>query len=365
MENKMKHIAVSVIMVAFFLGFSVFCLLKPADDFSDSERRGLARAPLFKWESVFSGKFMTDFEKYSLDQFPMRDAFRGVKAVVSNYVFGQKDNNGIYVKDGYAAKMEYPYNEASVAYAAKRFQYVYDKFLKGTDAKSYLSIIPDKHYYLNEGERLELEYDRLFADMAGQMSFAEYIDITGTLSLDSFYKTDTHWRQEKLIPTAGKLAEDMGVKLSGKYREEILEKDFYGVYYGQAALPLQADKMRYLTNDVLDEAKVYDFQNNKEIEIYDMEKAFGKDPYEIFLSGSLSLLTIENAQATTEKELVIFRDSFGSSIAPLFAEGYKKITMVDIRYMHPNVLERFIEFDHQDVLFLYSTLVLNNSEVLK
>lgn len=61
----------------------------------------------------------------------------------------------------------------------------------------------------------------------------------------------------------------------------------------------------------------------------------------------------------------MFRDSFGSSLAPLFIEGYKKITLVDIRYMHPNMLEQFIEFNNQDVLFIYSTSVLNNSEMLK
>ena len=96
-----------------------------------------------------------------------------------------------------------------------------------------------------------------------------------------------------------------------------------------------------------------------------MEKAYGKDPYEMFLSGSLSLITIENPNATTDKELVIFRDSFGSSIAPLLVEGYAKITLVDIRYITSDLVGRFIDFENQDVLFLYSTLVLNNSVTLK
>ena len=36
--------------------------------------------------------------------------------------------------------------------------------------------------------------------------------------------------------------------------------------------------------------------------VYDMQKAYGKDPYEMFLSGSLSLITIENPHAQTDKE---------------------------------------------------------------
>ena len=96
-----------------------------------------------------------------------------------------------------------------------------------------------------------------------------------------------------------------------------------------------------------------------------MEKAYGKDPYELFLSGALSLITIENPNATTDKELVIFRDSFGSSIAPLLVEGYAKITLVDIRYISSDIVGNFVDFDNQDVLFLYSTLILNNSVTLK
>ena len=91
----------------------------------------------------------------------------------------------------------------------------------------------------------------------------------------------------------------------------------------------------------------------------------GRDFYEAYLGGPLSLVTIENKNATTDKELIMFRDSYGSSLAPLFIEGYKKITLIDIRYMHPNMIEQFVEFNNQDVLFIYSTSVLNNSETLK
>ena len=124
-------------------------------------------------------------------------------------------------------------------------------------------------------------------------------------------------------------------------------------------------EISYLTNDTLEQCLVYDYQNGKEIPVYDMEKAAGKDPYEMFLGGPLSLVTNENPNATSGKELILFRDSFGSSIAPLLVEGYEKVTLVDIRYMQPAMLEKFITFDNQDVLFLYSTSVLNNSSTIK
>jgi hypothetical protein len=82
----------------------------------------------------------------------------------------------------------------------------------------------------------------------------------------------------------------------------------------------------------------------------------------MYLSGSISLLSIDNPNATTDKELIVFRDSFGSSIAPLLASGYSKVTLVDIRYISSFVIGNFVDFGNADILFLYSTLVLNNSE---
>ena len=50
---------------------------------------------------------------------------------------------------------------------------------------------------------------------------------------------------------------------------------------------------------------------------------------------------------------------------PLILRDYAKITLVDVRYIQPALLSRYIDFTGQDVLFLYSTLVLNNSETIK
>ena len=185
------------------------------------------------------------------------------------------------------------------------------------------------------------------------------------LSLDDFYKTDTHWKQENIVDVAQVLCNGMGTSSTQQYTEKTLDKEFYGVYYGQSALPLESETIKYLTNEAIENCVVYDYQNGKETSVYDLEKGMGKDPYELFLSGPISLISIENKNAKTDKELIIFRDSFGSSIAPLLIDGYKKITLVDIRYIHPNFLGQYIEFNNQDVLFLYSTSVLNNSETIK
>ncbi len=364
-KNK-KNIIVVCVTSVFFLVLTLLVWFKPNSEFSEAERRTLAQAPKFNYKTVASKSFMDDFEKYALDQFPFRDDFRTAKAVFSYNILNKSDNNGIYIENGYISKLDYPLNEESVKRAASRFEYVYNTYLKDKNTKQYLAVIPDKNYFLaKENGYLSYDYNQLISILRENTSFLEYIDITNKLSLEDYYKTDTHFKQECLYDVAKKICSNMGTTLNAVYTEKTLDKDFYGVYYGQSALPIKPDKIKYLTNSTLEACKVYDYQNSKEISIYDLEKANDKDPYEIYLSGSLSLISIENNNTKSEKELIIFRDSFASSIAPLFVDGYKKITLIDIRYIHPSMLKNYIEFNSQDVLFLYSTMVLNNAETIK
>lgn len=282
------------------------------------------------------------------------------------YVPGERDENGVYLAEGYAARLEYPLNEKNITYAAKRFTYVYEEYLSGSCDNIYVSVIPDKNFFLAEKNGYPaLDYAELTAQLTGQMDFAEYIDIFPLLELSDYYRTDTHWRQEKITDIAAHIAGAMGVSLSAEYTEKTLDAPFYGVHCRQADIDVEPDTLIYLENDTLSECRVYDGETDSYTDIYNMELAAGDDPYEIFLSGAKSLLTIENPAAPTEKELVIFRDSFASSLAPLLAEGYSKITLVDIRYLAPQLLGRFVDFHGQDILFIYSAPVLNNSTTIK
>ena len=198
------------------------------------------------------------------------------------------------------------------------------------------------------------------------MPWAEYVDLTGSLEGSDYYRTDTHWRQERLPDTAALLCQAMGAEVPRErdFRAVALEEPFYGVYYGQAALPMEPDTLYVLESDLLEDCRVYDHETGTVTGVYNRDTG-SRDLYDVFLSGAKALLTIENPRASTDRELILFRDSFGSSLAPLLVQGYAKVTLVDIRYVNPGLLGEFLEFDGQDVLFLYSTLVLNNSAAIK
>ena len=353
-------------LVLLWLALCIAHWVLPSQEISESERRKLEQFPKVSVKAIFSGDWMEDFESYTLDQFPLRDTFRRMKALVHYNLLGQKDNNGIYIADGYAAKLEYPLNENSLNNALTKFQKLYDKYLTGSQV--YFSVVPDKGYFLAQPNGYpSLDYQALMDQVAAGLPWAEFVDVSGGLTLESYYKTDTHWRQEEILDVAQKLCEALG---TGAFTEddltpETLERPFYGVYYGQAALPMEAEQMTVLHHEILQNCTVYNHENGKTTGIYDWSKVESQDLYDVFLSGAAALLTIENPAGTPGKELIVFRDSYGSSLIPLLVKDYARVTVIDTRYVAPQLLEKLVEFKGQDVLMLYSTLLLNSSFSLK
>lgn len=363
MKNKLRKYG-AIFLAAVWLALTLFAWFKPAGEFSDAERRPLDQMPEITADTLLNGKFMKEFEDYTLDQFPLRDGFRQLKSLFHYYVLNQKDNNGIYIADGYAAEMEYPLETHSVEHALQQFSKVYEKYLKESGSTVFATVVPDKSYYLAEDNGyLSMDYEALFSQVREGMPWATHVDISDCLSIEDYYFTDTHWRQERLLPVAQRLSQAMGLTVpqAGDFAVTALERPFYGVYYGQAALPMSPETMYVLTNSMLDACTVYNYESGKETAVYDMEKLYAKDQYDVFLSGAQSLLTVTNPNAKTDRELIVFRDSFGSSLIPLLLQDYASVTLVDIRYISPELLDRFLEFKGQDVLFLYSTLVLNKN----
>lgn len=365
MDKKINKIYVITFGILFF-GISFFAWFKPEDEFSYTERRTLDKFPVFNKETILNGKFMSEFEDYTLDQFPFRDGFRSIKSLNHIYVFRQKDNNDVYIVDGYVSKIDYPLSEKAMNNAISKFSSIYRTYIDGTDAKVYYSIIPDKNCFLAEKNGYpSYSLSEMEEYMSKKLSNMTYINISDELSVDDFYYTDTHWKQENIGDVAKVLSKEMGVVLEAEYEKVALDNPFYGVYYGQLGLPIKPDNITYLNHKKFEDCIIINHETGKEITMYNMEKAKGRDPYEMFLSGSISVITIENPNATTNKELVIFRDSFGSSLSPLLVEGYSKITMIDARYINERMIGYYVDFDNQDVLFIHSSSVINNQTAFK
>lgn len=272
----------------------------------------------------------------------------------------------VYVYRGYAAAADAAWDEKSLDFAVKRFSHLLEAYFPGSE-HVYMSVIPDKAAFMETPEGYTPAGAQETADYLAQRLPVEIIDIAPLLALEDYYRTDPHWRQERLSAVAQTISEAMGASVPDTTEETLcaLAGEFHGSYWGKTAEPLTADVLSYITSPLLDGCTVYDYETDSTGGVYDLTAA-EKAPYDLFLGGPKALLRIENPAANNDRTLVVVRDSFGSSLIPLLAGGYRTVYAVDIRYIATDALSRVADFPAgADVLLLYSVAVLQNSITLK
>ena len=380
MQNKTKNIIVTVLFslfIAFFTVMSVVCGFFNPKATSEAERRPLAQFPTdLSWEAIKDKTAIDGFEDFAVDQFPFREFFRSIKARFQMNVLGLKENNGLAVEDGYIVKVESTFNDKFVSDSIEILSHIYEQYFKDGKGNAFVSIIPDKNYYFSKDYGYASpDYGKLVADVRAALAGTQYIDLFDSLELEDYYKTDTHWNQPEILGALEKLAIGLGVSdyLSGEYETITIDGDFHGVYHGQSALNPKPDKISYLTNASIAGTKVYNYgQKLEEVPMYNLDLFDGEDGYNVFLSGAAGnpVMRIVNNKCQNKSTLIVFRDSFGSSILPLLSEAYQTIYVIDIRSIDYNIIPGWNGlyevipqrvFEEADVLFLYSTLIFNSN----
>ena len=256
-----------------------------------------------------------------------------------------------------------PYNEASAVKFAEKINYLTDTYLDENNM-AYYAIIPSKNYYANAYLPESFDYDGMYGTLRQNIYGAAEINLFDVLSYEDYLITDFHWKQESLQGVAERLGMhlDFSVDLSSFTENKV--DNFKGqLGYGKTDFPTET--ITYLTSDATDSAVVDNYQDKSFTGVYDTAKLSTTSQYDLFLSGPTPLTTIKNESAASDKRLIIFRDSFGSSLAPLLIGEYKEIVLIDIRYVVSSTLSQFVDFEGADILFLYNDQIVNNATMLK
>lgn len=353
----MKNKIITIIFIIYITAFSILGIIIKDKDISISERRKLSTFPEF----TLTNEYITKIDKYLLDHFPLRDNFRSIKANFNYNILNKLDNNNIYLKDNYIFKSNYPTNTKSISNFINKINLIQNNLTK--DNNQYIMIIPDKNYYLNSKDFLHIDYNYIYNEI--DKLNIKTIDIRNIMTLNDYYETDTHWRQENLDKVIYQMSKVMNFNYHKINYQENIYNNFYGVYYGESAINRNPENLIYLTNQNINNLQVKYLENKNLNTIYNLDNLNSLDSYEVFLDGASSFIEIYNDNSISNKELIIFRDSFASSITPLLTEYYQKITLIDNRYINSNTYLNLVEFTNQDILFMYSTLIINNSSTLK
>jgi hypothetical protein len=368
-DKRLHAILVIAVFVIVLGGFFVLNRVITPPAVSESERRPLATLPELTADSFASAEYMGDFETWAADSFALRESLRTLRAETVFRAFLQSDKSGLYLGDSGAGKFDKIREDAWRRSCAK-IRILAERL---SEQNVYAAFVPDKSIYAGKwmpgfDENLAR---RIFAEELPDLT---QIDLAGALTGEDFYRTDLHWSQTQLAGVMDALGAGMGfippVRMAfappDRADEVQTAGQFLGVYAGQLAMPMPPD---YLTYVPLTDASVrvtyLDPASGVMIEgpLYDFSALSGGDPYNFFLKGPQPLIVLETSH--NGRELILFRDSFGSSLAPLFLGPYSKVTLIDLRYIDSRILDQHVTFPPgADVLFLYSSQVLNNPDIL-
>jgi hypothetical protein len=374
-QREPRHVWILAVFILICAGLFLLNQLITPPEISQDERRKLAEMPELTLSAVLSAEYMDQFETFAADSFTARPFFRTLRALSVFYLFDQEDKSGLFLTDGIAGKFE-PIDPAAYRRTAAKIRQVSEQL---TGLNLYYSVIPDKSFYLGAYPGFD---PRQAQDvLAGELPGLTYIDISADLRGEDYYKTDLHWNQTKITGVATALRAGMErdlwqmadllreariVQLAERFGEERTVGDFRGVYPGQLALPLPAEPMTYREDSHI--TAQYLNTNTLEFEageVYWGEGFAGRDPYDFFLKGAQPVIVLNNTDTAVSGSLIVFRDSFSSALAPLLAQDYSQVTLIDLRYVHSRILSQFVTFaPGSDALFLFSPQIWNAPDIL-
>ncbi|MGM9940656.1 MAG: DHHW family protein [Bulleidia sp.] len=351
---------INAVFMTMLCGMGTLTLLVPKQEYSISERRKLAQLMEMTPENVLNTDYMDSLDTWLSDHFIARDTWRSIYSFLSFNVMGKLETDGVHREGDVLFQSDAPLSQKNV----DRFVSYLNGFstMFTPDNHVYYAIIPDRNMFADPRISWNIDYDQLYA-CTEQINYT-YIELRDVLHLEDYYRTDIHWRQECLTPVVNRLAQSMNLTVTDGYEETVLP-GFKGSLASRYGGSIPAEDLVYLNSDIIENCEVYDPENPDITDVYPKQKTDSADMYDIFLGGASAWIEITNLSCTTDRELVVFRDSFASALIPLLIENYAKITLIDTRYISSSVWRNMISFDHQDVLFLYSTLLVNHSDSFK
>lgn len=351
------------VFLTFIFGITALNVLTPTKETSVYERRTLAQFPAVSAESVLSGDFASGFGGYAQDQAAYRDEMRFVKSAFERNVFGKVTNNGVYPIGPRVSDQFYGIRDDYVRAAGKRMNEIIASI---EPASVSLSLIPTKAQSLQDERYLRTDQHGV-ADPLRDAVGATYIDLFGLADAGHearYYGADPHWTTAGAIDAYEAIARAMGLEPVTGYRLDRLTDTYVGSEYGKAAswaVPL--DTIDLAHNDVIDGMSICRIETADRTichdSVYVPKAPQSLDDYDVFLGGLAPIIEITNPAAPAGSHLVLFKDSYAHAVAPFLAQHYRTTTLVDLRYVQRQYVLDRVDFAGADVLFLYSTSVIN------
>ena len=361
-KRRMERLIGKIFILCLF-GVMLVNIIIPDREMSEEENRMLASKPKLTFSTLVNGDFMEQYEEYLSDQFAGRDLWHRMKVALDRFG-GSRMENGIYIgKDRQLLQdIQVPDQEhlSENLDAIKEFTETYQ------DIPVTMILVPDAACILND----RLPWLASVEDQNQMISMVEqslgdsvtWVDAAAALNKHKrekiYYLTDHHWTSLGAFYTFQEAATALGIEedVSDKFLSYTVSDSFNGVLASESGAGLGTEENidiyvpREGDNDVIVN---YVNESKRTTSLYDSSKLETKDQYGVFLGGNTSLIDIRTV-STSQKRLLVVKDSFANSFIPFLAPYYREIVVVDPRYYSGTIEDIMSSYRITDALFLYS-----------
>ena len=369
-----RRISLIIITIVFFCSIvlaPIMLIAMPKKEFSENENRKLATMPDFSFSSFAEGEYTKKIESFLIDQFPFRDYFVSLKSKLE-IMLGRKEINDIYVcENGYFIDVyKKPKNNIDMIEGVNELA----SSLK--TAKIQLMLVPTAvRVYKEYLPKTAQSYDQMktIEEIYSSVN-AKCIDVSETLfshkdEKQLFYKLDHHWTTYSAYLAYYEFCRNNGITPleESEFEIKVATDSFKGTTYSKVNdYSVLGDTIEYYENPDLEVDVYYDDTDEHSSSMYEFSYLEKKDKYSFFLNNLHSLLTIENKNIDSDKELVVVKDSYANCMVPFLANHYKKIYVIDPRNYN-DVISDFVNAHEKvtDVFVLYNVSTLDTDVGVK
>lgn len=362
----MKKIYKKIIAILFLTSLWIVFLsifLTKDNEYSENENRYLTTKPDISMEEVASGKFMDTFETYLNDQFPLRDKWIALKTDIQQ-LFGKTDINGTYLgSDGYLFE-KWTENDFQQENLQKNIESVKNFAQANNDIKGTILIVPTASLPLQDKLpknapvfNQNKAFDMIYLNLGKN---CEWIDMRPVLEAHKneyiYYKTDHHWTTfgAYLGYAEWQRQHENNVQLSD-YNITLAANNFKGSLYSKVLNRDSALDEIYLYDKIQKPIYEvhYNFGKTQTDSVYELNRLYEKDKYQVFLNGNHPELTI-STNVNNNKHLLLFKDSFANAFIPFLLSDYETIHIIDLRYFKGDLNDYISHNNITEYLFLYN-----------
>ena len=358
-NRNLQGMYLAYLLAGMILLVTLFGLLTKDRVFSPNENRNLTQRPKITFSAIADGSCLSDLSTYYADQFPGRDSWLSIQLWL-NKLMGSKEAGGVYLcKDNYLMQIPAEPNEEALKKNLTDMEAFAEAY---PEVNMVAAIIPNAVTVYEDKLPKNAPVRDQREDMKrldSALTKVKFVNVTDTLCAKNteelFYRTDHHWTSLAAAYSFEKIAPALNLKVPAlsEYVRYTVSDSFEGTLSSKSGSHKVTDKVEIFVPKTNVEYFVQRPDTEAVCSMYKREALNGKDHYTVFFGGNHPRVDI-GTTAETQKNLLVFKDSYANCFIQFLYPYYENITVVDPRYYYDNVETIMKNGGITDVLFLYN-----------